>query len=262
MNTPACAPPATSDRWVALAFLTFSALTSVIDTSVMTVVTPTLAHSFHASLEAVEWTTSSYALVFGATMLLWGKLGAMLGHQHMSLSFSHFVARQIWRRRGVSPRRCRAHRLQRRVPLRGLQCPWTLSSTFYKLLQIERMEILPAGNALVLAWSNVSPTPKFNVPDRTVTRSTAGCQCGRTLVCAGNFTRKVKGTASVMGPSMTAILVPAGREATSVHCRLSGVNMLGPLCCAAPEETMTRKVKATKVENHVMYRTRMMHPFS
>ncbi len=64
MNTPACAPTATSDRWIALAFLTFSALTSVIDTSVMTVVTPTIEQAFHASLEAVEWTTSSYALVF------------------------------------------------------------------------------------------------------------------------------------------------------------------------------------------------------
>ena len=83
MNTPVCAPTTTSDRWIALAFLTFSALTSVLDTSVMTVVTPTLAQSFHASLEAVEWTTSSYALVFGATMLLWGKLGAMFGHRHM-----------------------------------------------------------------------------------------------------------------------------------------------------------------------------------
>ena len=80
MNTPACAPTATSDRWIALAFLTFSALTSVIDNSVMTVVTPTIEQSFHASFEAVEWTTSSYALVFGATMLLWGKLGAMFGH--------------------------------------------------------------------------------------------------------------------------------------------------------------------------------------
>ena len=35
-------------------------------------------------------------------------------------NFSHFVARQIWRGRGVSPRHSRAHRLQRREPLRGL----------------------------------------------------------------------------------------------------------------------------------------------
>ena len=83
MNTPAFAPTATSDRWIALVFLTFSALTSVIDNSVMAVVTPTIEQSFQASLEAVEWTTSSYALVFGATMLLWGKLGAMFGHRRM-----------------------------------------------------------------------------------------------------------------------------------------------------------------------------------
>jgi Helix-turn-helix of DDE superfamily endonuclease len=34
-----------------------------------------------------------------------------------SLNLSDFVGRQIWRRRGVSPRRGKAHRLQRREPL-------------------------------------------------------------------------------------------------------------------------------------------------
>jgi hypothetical protein len=34
-----------------------------------------------------------------------------------SLNLSHFVARQIWRRHGMFPLRCRAHRLQRREPL-------------------------------------------------------------------------------------------------------------------------------------------------
>ena len=43
-----------------------------------------------------------------------------------------FVARKIWRRRGVSPRRCRAHRLQRREPLRGLLMPM---ATIFDLLQ-------------------------------------------------------------------------------------------------------------------------------
>src|SRR5438034_8948581 len=39
---------------------------------------------------------------------------ASLWPEPISLNFSDFVARTIWRRRGVSPRRCRAHRLQRR----------------------------------------------------------------------------------------------------------------------------------------------------
>jgi hypothetical protein len=47
--------------------------------------------------------------------------------QRQSLNFSHFVARQIWRRRGVSPLCGRAHRLQRREPLRGLLVPMDLT---------------------------------------------------------------------------------------------------------------------------------------
>src|SRR5262245_9727369 len=39
------------------------------------------------------------------------------------LNFSHFVARQIWRRRGASPLGGRAHHLQRREPLQGLLMP-------------------------------------------------------------------------------------------------------------------------------------------
>ena len=38
--------------------------------------------------------------------------------QIVTRNFSHFVARPIWRERGVSPRCSRAHRLQRRLPLR------------------------------------------------------------------------------------------------------------------------------------------------
>jgi hypothetical protein len=38
-------------------------------------------------------------------------------HKKVSLNLSHFVAQKIWRRRGVSPLRGRAHRLQRHEPL-------------------------------------------------------------------------------------------------------------------------------------------------
>jgi EmrB/QacA subfamily drug resistance transporter len=49
----------------------------------MTVSTPTISRTFHASLLQVEWTTTIYALFFGATMLLWGKLGAIYGHRRL-----------------------------------------------------------------------------------------------------------------------------------------------------------------------------------
>ncbi len=37
---------------------------------------------------------------------------------------------------------------------------------------------VPAGILRVADWSNFSPMPRFKVPERTVTRSTFGCQCG------------------------------------------------------------------------------------
>ena len=49
------------------------------------------------------------------------------------LNFSQFVARQIERRRGLFPLRCRAHRLQRRRPLRGLLVSM---ATIFDLLQM------------------------------------------------------------------------------------------------------------------------------
>jgi hypothetical protein len=53
-----------------------------------------------------------------------GYLHEFVNHtQKESLNLSPFVARKIWRRRGVSPLRCRAYRLQRREPLRGLLVP-------------------------------------------------------------------------------------------------------------------------------------------
>jgi len=50
------------------------------------------------------------------------------GQHFAQFNLSRFVARKIWRRRGVSPHRGRAHRLQRRAPLRGLLMP--LATTF------------------------------------------------------------------------------------------------------------------------------------
>ena len=62
---------------------TLAVLTSVVDSSVMTVVTPTISKTFHSPLPVVEWTTTIYSLFFGATMLLWGKMGSIFGHRSL-----------------------------------------------------------------------------------------------------------------------------------------------------------------------------------
>src|ERR1700677_4994238 len=85
--------PASSTRhWIGLGFLTLAVLTSVVDSSVMTVVTPTIATTFHAALPTVEWTTTIYSLFFGATMLLWGKMGSIFGHKRLFIAGSALFA--------------------------------------------------------------------------------------------------------------------------------------------------------------------------
>jgi EmrB/QacA subfamily drug resistance transporter len=79
-------------HWIGLGFLTLAVLTSVVDSSVMTVVTPTISKNFHASLPVVEWTTTIYSLFFGATMLLWGKMGSMFGHRRLFVAGSALFA--------------------------------------------------------------------------------------------------------------------------------------------------------------------------
>jgi EmrB/QacA subfamily drug resistance transporter len=85
-------PVSTTAHWIGLGFLTLAVLTSVVDSSVMTVVTPTISTTFHATLPVVEWTTTIYSLFFGATMLLWGKMGSIFGHRRLFIFGSALFA--------------------------------------------------------------------------------------------------------------------------------------------------------------------------
>jgi EmrB/QacA subfamily drug resistance transporter len=90
IETPIAAP--LKPHWSGLAFLTLAVLTSVVDSSVMTVATPTIARVFHAGLPLVEWTTTIYSLFFGATMLLWSKLGSIHGQRRLFVIGGVFFA--------------------------------------------------------------------------------------------------------------------------------------------------------------------------
>src|SRR4029453_11183985 len=91
----------------------------------------------------------------------------------------------------------------------------------------------PAGIAWVLLGSSLSPMPMLKVPEITVTCSIAGCQCAGILKSAGSLIRKVKGTASFSGPSMTAIFAPGGNAGTSIHLRSDGVANVCPAAAYA-----------------------------
>jgi len=71
------------NRWKAIAVLAIAVLVTTLDSSVMTVTTPTIQRSFGASLQALEWATTIYALLFGATMILWARLGKRYGQREI-----------------------------------------------------------------------------------------------------------------------------------------------------------------------------------
>jgi EmrB/QacA subfamily drug resistance transporter len=71
------------NRWKAIVVLAIAVLVTTLDSSVMTVTTPTIQRSFGASLQALEWATTIYALLFGATMILWARLGKRYGQREI-----------------------------------------------------------------------------------------------------------------------------------------------------------------------------------
>jgi MFS family permease len=71
------------NRWKAIIVLAIAVLVTTLDSSVMTVTTPTIQRSFGASLQALEWATTIYALLFGATMILWARLGKRYGQREI-----------------------------------------------------------------------------------------------------------------------------------------------------------------------------------
>lgn len=90
-----------------------------------------------------------------------------------TLNVAHFVARQMWLRRGVSPRRGKAHRLQRRAALRGLLVP---IDTTFDLLHTARN----CAHRIALA---MALTPLLAMPPRgpflSVVKARQECQAGR-----------------------------------------------------------------------------------
>src|SRR5690349_2188044 len=69
-------------------------------------------------------------------------------------------------------------------------------------------------------------------PEITVTCSIAGCQCGGILPPEGMRMRAMKGPASFIGPSRTAILAPA-IEGRSFQSRLLAMYILCPSAAGA-----------------------------
>jgi EmrB/QacA subfamily drug resistance transporter len=88
--------------WLTVVILGLTLAIIVLDTTVVTVALPSIQRSFAVNVVGLEWISATYALVFGAFILIWGRLGDQFGRRRIfEAGVVTFVAGSILT--GVSP---------------------------------------------------------------------------------------------------------------------------------------------------------------
>src|ERR687886_1275275 len=70
-------------RWKALALLSLAQFIVILDTSIIGIALPTIQQQFGFSQTDLQWVFNAYVIVFGASLLLGGRLSDIIGHSRM-----------------------------------------------------------------------------------------------------------------------------------------------------------------------------------
>ncbi len=73
-------------RWYALAVIMLGSMMGTLDASIANVAIPKIAQVYHHSLDDAEWVVLSFMLVSASTLVLFGRLGDMLGQKRIYLT--------------------------------------------------------------------------------------------------------------------------------------------------------------------------------
>jgi MFS family permease len=84
-NSQQNSPQSLREVWLALAGLSAVFLFEMLDNSILNIALPTIGRDLDASATALQWITSSYAIVFGGLMLAFGALADRFGRRRMML---------------------------------------------------------------------------------------------------------------------------------------------------------------------------------
>lgn len=76
----------TRKQWLTLFVLCLAVLVAIVDITVVNVTIPAIRAEFNVELSQVEWMIATYALVFAAFIITWGKLGDQFGRRRMFIS--------------------------------------------------------------------------------------------------------------------------------------------------------------------------------
>ena len=81
--TNPAAPGLTGRQWITLTVLSLSLAIIIIDASIVNVTLPAISNEFKASIPDLQWISSSYALVYAALLIAFGRLSDTLGRRLM-----------------------------------------------------------------------------------------------------------------------------------------------------------------------------------
>ena len=85
-------------RWLVLAVTVTAQFMVILDVAVVNVALPAIKHDLHFSQESLQWVVTAYAILFGGTLMLGGRLADLLGRRRL------FVAGvTVFTRSGRSP---------------------------------------------------------------------------------------------------------------------------------------------------------------
>ncbi len=73
-------------QWLTLFVLCLVVLIAIVDLTVVNVTIPAIRAEFNVELNQVEWVIATYALVFAAFIITWGKLGDQFGRRKMFIA--------------------------------------------------------------------------------------------------------------------------------------------------------------------------------
>ncbi len=73
-------------RWLVLAVTVAAQFMVIVDVAVVNVALPAIKHDLHFSQESLQWVITAYAILFGGTLLLGGRLADLLGRRRLFMT--------------------------------------------------------------------------------------------------------------------------------------------------------------------------------
>jgi EmrB/QacA subfamily drug resistance transporter len=73
-------------KWLVLAVTVAAQFMVIVDVSVVNVALPAIKHDLHFSQDSLQWVITAYAILFGGTLLLGGRLADLLGRRRLFMS--------------------------------------------------------------------------------------------------------------------------------------------------------------------------------